>query len=128
MNMTSRRRIALAFATAVVGAGLAVAPTASAAPAQSVQNVHAAAFYCGWYDGNALTKAGQTGAAAVARIKEVQCLINVNTSYPTYLDPDGKFGTLTYNAVTSVQRHAGISDDGQVGSVTWSKLRAGVWW
>ncbi|WP_200301046.1 peptidoglycan-binding domain-containing protein [Streptomyces adelaidensis] len=126
--MTSRRRIALAFTTAVVGAGLAVAPTASAAPAQSAQNVQAAAFSCGYYSGTALTKANQTGAAAAARIKEVQCLINYNTSYPTWLNEDGDFGTATYNAVRSVQSHAGISVDGQVGSVTWGKLRAGVWW
>ncbi|MFD7426234.1 peptidoglycan-binding protein [Streptomyces sp. NPDC059818] len=128
MNMTTRRQIALAFATAVIGAGLAVAPTASAAPTASVQGVHAAAYSCGYYSGTALTKSGQTGTAAKARIKEVQCLINLNTSYPTWLDVDGQFGAATYKAVKSVQSHAKVSSDGEVGSVTWGKLRAGVWW
>ncbi|MFE0105239.1 peptidoglycan-binding protein [Streptomyces sp. NPDC059009] len=124
--MITRKRIALAVATAALGSGLAVAPavSATAAPAPGVH----AAYSCGYYNGTALTKAGQTGSAAKKRIKEVQCLINANTSYPTLLNEDGKFGTKTYNAVKKVQSKAHISVDGQVGKNTWKKLRAGVWW
>ncbi|MGA4850771.1 peptidoglycan-binding domain-containing protein [Streptomyces sp. G5(2025)] len=123
--MIVRKRIALAVATAALGSGLALAPAATAAPAP--QEV-GAAYSCGYYNGTALTKSGQTGSAAVKRIKEVQCLINRNTSYPTILGVDGKFGTKTYNAVKTVQKKARISVDGQVGKNTWAKLRAGVWW
>ncbi|MGV9879398.1 peptidoglycan-binding domain-containing protein [Streptomyces sp. NPDC003006] len=125
--MIIRKRLALAVATAALGSGLAIAPAATAAPAPAPQDV-GAAYSCGYYNGTALTKAGQTGSAAVKRIKEVQCLINRNTSYPTILGVDGKFGTKTYNAVKTVQKKAGISVDGQVGKNTWAKLRAGVWW
>ncbi|MEV0320146.1 peptidoglycan-binding domain-containing protein [Streptomyces sp. NPDC050658] len=129
--MNVRKRIALAAGTAVLGGGLALgsAAGATAAPAgQGVQAEARAGTYCGYYDGNALTKAGQTGSAAAKRIKEVQCLININTSYMPLLAKDGKFGTKTYNAVVKVQQKAHISDDGQVGKNTWKKLRAGVWW
>ncbi|MEV5238909.1 peptidoglycan-binding domain-containing protein [Streptomyces cinnamoneus] len=127
--MNVRKRIALATATVALGTGLAVAPAAGAfATTGSTATVQKAAASCGYYNGNALTKAGQTGAAARERIKEVQCLINVNTSYPKWLDVDGSFGQETYKAVVKVQQKARISDDGEVGRDTWAKLRAGVRW
>lgn len=129
--MNARKRIALAAFSAVLGSGLALgsAGGATASPAeQSVRADTRAGVYCGYYNGNALTKAGQTSSAAKKRIKEVQCLINVNTSYPTVLGVDGKFGNKTYNAVVKVQQKARISDDGQVGKNTWKKLRNGVFW
>ncbi|MFI9236160.1 peptidoglycan-binding protein [Streptomyces sp. NPDC053079] len=127
--MNVRKRIALATATVALGTGLAVAPAAGAfATTGSTATVQKAAASCGYYSGNALTKAGQTGGAARERIKEVQCLININTSYPKWLDVDGKFGQETYKAVVKVQQKARISDDGEVGKNTWAKLRAGVRW
>ncbi|WP_158709394.1 MULTISPECIES: peptidoglycan-binding domain-containing protein [unclassified Streptomyces] len=130
--MKTRKRMALAVTTAALGAGLALAPAASAAPASAAHSTAAASASCGYYNGTALTKAGQTGSAARARIREVQCLINVNTAYPTILDEDGAFGTKTYNAVLTVQKkaypHTSSEWDGQVGPHTWAKLRAGVWW
>ncbi|MEV5357030.1 peptidoglycan-binding protein [Streptomyces sp. NPDC052693] len=129
--MTIRKRIAFAAAVTALGTGLAVAPAAHAASTHSVQQAAVKAS-CNHYSGTALTKAGQTGSAAAKRIREVQCLININTSYPTVLEVDGKFGTKTYNAVVSVQKHAFPNDssqwDGQVGTKTWAKLRSGVWW
>ncbi|MFD3775340.1 peptidoglycan-binding protein [Streptomyces sp. NPDC058612] len=127
--MNLRKQIMVTVAAAVLGSGLAfggaasAADTASAAPAE--QRV---AHSCGYYGGTTLTKTGQTGSDAVKRIKQVQCLINQNTSYPTWLAEDGQFGQATYDAVRAVQRKAKISDDGQVGTNTWGKLRAGVWW
>ncbi|WP_327303130.1 peptidoglycan-binding domain-containing protein [Streptomyces sp. NBC_01298] len=123
--MNLRKQIMVTVATAVLGGGLALGGVASAAPVPSEQS---AAYTCNYYSGTALTTTGQTGSEAVKRIKQVQCLINQNTSYPTWLTEDGQFGSATYNAVKSVQSHAGISVDGQVGPNTWSKLRAGVWW
>ncbi|WP_447037891.1 peptidoglycan-binding domain-containing protein [Streptomyces sp. DSM 118878] len=128
--MITRKRIGLAVATAALGSGLAIAPAATAAPSATAPAAQdsRAAYSCGYYSGTALTKSGQTGAAAKKRIKEVQCLINRNTSYPTILGVDGQFGTKTYNAVKTVQKKARISVDGQVGKNTWAKLRGGVWW
>lgn len=123
--MNLRKQIMVTVATAVLGSGLAFGGAANAASAPSEQRV---AHTCNYYSGTTLTKTGQTGADAVKRIKQVQCLINQNTSYPTWLAEDGQFGSATYNAVRSVQSHAGISVDGQVGTNTWSKLRSGVWW
>ncbi|MGW1028056.1 peptidoglycan-binding domain-containing protein [Streptomyces sp. NPDC002577] len=131
--MIARKRFALAAATVALGTGLALsgpaagATTPQKAPASAGQEA-GARYSCGYYNGTKLTKAGQTGAAAKQRIKEVQCLINYNTSYPTWLEADGKFGQKTYTAVKKVQQEAGISVDGQVGPHTWAKLRAGVWW
>lgn len=39
---------------------------------------------------------------------------------------DGIFGDLTRQAVVAIQKVAGVSRDGIVGPVTWSKLNAGV--
>jgi peptidoglycan hydrolase-like protein with peptidoglycan-binding domain len=129
--MNVRKRIALAAAVAALGTGLAVAPAASAAQAPAAREAGVRAS-CGHYSGTALTKSGQTGSAAEKRIKEVQCLIDISTSYPTWLDEDGKFGTKTYNAVVAAQKHAFPDSpgewDGQVGAKTWAKLRSGVWW
>jgi peptidoglycan hydrolase-like protein with peptidoglycan-binding domain len=131
MTVSTRKRMALAVTTMALGAGLAVAPAANAAPAHTAQNV-GAGYSCGYYSGTKLTKSGQTGSAARARIKEVQCLIDWNTSYPKYLSVDGKFGTKTYKGVLAVQKkafpHTRSEWDGQVGKHTWAKLRAGVWW
>jgi hypothetical protein len=132
--MNTRKRLALAAATAALGSGLALSgPAAGAVAAQQNDAVSArqelgAQYSCGYYNGTRLTKAGQTGSAAQKRIKEVQCLINYYTSYPIWLAEDGKFGQKTYTAVKKVQQKAGISVDGQVGPQTWAKLRAGVWW
>ncbi|MEV2255780.1 peptidoglycan-binding domain-containing protein [Streptomyces sp. NPDC050147] len=129
--MNVRKRLALAATTAVLGSGLALGSAAGATASPAEQGVRAdvrPSYSCGYYNGTALTKAGQTGSAAKKRIKEVQCLINRNTSYPTILGVDGKFGNKTYKAVVKVQQKARISDDGQVGKNTWKKLRNGVFW
>ncbi len=39
---------------------------------------------------------------------------------------DGHFGALTQQAVYAIQKAAGITRDGTVGAVTWSKVNAGV--
>jgi peptidoglycan hydrolase-like protein with peptidoglycan-binding domain len=128
--MNTRKRIALGLAAVALGSGLAVGPAAGAFAAE--HTVASVPSQCGGYSGTTLTKAGQTGSDAVKRIKEVQCLINYNTSYPNWLDQDGKFGDKTYNAVIAVQKEAIPNDssqwDGQVGTKTWGKLRAGVRW
>ncbi|MCX5409357.1 peptidoglycan-binding protein [Streptomyces sp. NBC_00335] len=128
--MNLRKPIIVTLAATVLGSGLAVGGTANAAgPASATLSGQSAAAACNYYtSGTTLTKTGQTGDAAVKRIKQVQCLINYNTSYPTWLEEDGKFGQATYNAVKAVQQKAGIQVDGEVGPNTWSKLRAGVWW
>ncbi|QES48068.1 hypothetical protein DEJ50_09845 [Streptomyces venezuelae] len=126
--MNLRKQFTVAVATAVLGSGLAFAGSANAAAPSPTAAEQRVAHSCNYYGGTALTKSGQTGSAAVQRIKQVQCLINQNTSYPNWLAEDGQFGSATYNAVKSVQSHAGISVDGEVGTNTWAKLRAGVWW
>lgn len=127
--MNLRKQIMVTVATAILGGGLALGGAANAAgPASAAPAEQRVAHSCAYYGGTTLTKTGQTGSDAVKRIKQVQCLINQNTSYPTWLAEDGQFGQATYDAVRSVQSHAHISVDGQVGGNTWSKLRAGVWW
>ncbi|WP_405497350.1 peptidoglycan-binding protein [Streptomyces sp. NBC_00096] len=127
--MNLRKQIMVTVATAVLGSGLAFGGAANAAgPASAAAADQSVATTCNYYSGTALTKTGQTGSDAVKRIKQVQCLINQNTSYPTWLTEDGQFGQATYDAVRTVQGKARISVDGEVGANTWSKLRAGVRW
>lgn len=128
--MNLRKQIMVTVAATVLGSGLAFGGAANAAaPASATLSGQGAAAPCNFYPtGTTLTKTGQTGDAAVKRIKQVQCLINSNTSYPILLDVDGRFGQKTYDAVIKVQQKAKISDDGEVGVNTWGKLRAGVWW
>ncbi|WP_407840939.1 peptidoglycan-binding protein [Streptomyces sp. DSM 116496] len=128
--MNLRKQIMVTVAATVLGSGLAFGGAANAAgPASATLSGQSAAAACDYYPtGTTITRTGQTGDAAVKRIKQVQCLINYNTSYPIWLDEDGRFGQKTYDAVIKVQQKAKIADDGEVGPNTWSKLRAGVWW
>ncbi|MDL5206193.1 peptidoglycan-binding domain-containing protein [Streptomyces sp. ALI-76-A] len=54
--------------------------------------------------------------------KQVQCLINYYSGFPTWLTEDGDYGTNTYNGIKWVQRCNGLQQDGIVGSNTWSRL------
>ncbi|HSN58855.1 MAG TPA: polysaccharide deacetylase family protein, partial [Clostridiaceae bacterium] len=60
-------------------------------------------------------RVGSTGSA-VSQLQ--QALVNKGYS----LSVDGAFGPMTKNAVVSFQRNVGITADGIVGPVTWSKL------
>jgi polysaccharide deacetylase family sporulation protein PdaB len=62
-----------------------------------------------------ILRQGSTGNA----VKQLQQAL-VNKGYS--LSVDGVFGTMTQNALISFQRSVGITADGIVGPVTWSKL------
>ncbi|MFD9416909.1 peptidoglycan-binding protein [Streptomyces goshikiensis] len=65
---------------------------------------------------------GDQGAA----VKQVQCLINKVSFYPTQLVEDGVFGAATRSGVQYVQRCNRITADGIVGPDTWTKLYYGT--
>jgi peptidoglycan hydrolase-like protein with peptidoglycan-binding domain len=79
-------------------------------------------YSCGYYSGTATTREGQTGSAAVARIKEVQCLINLGY-YGNTPAVDGSFGPATLAGVKYYQGCSGITVDGIVGPNTRYQLR-----
>ncbi|GGX33108.1 peptidoglycan-binding domain-containing protein [Streptomyces chryseus] len=128
--MLVRHRVALASAAALGAVVLPVAPVAaySAEPAVSpaVSAVAPAPLvepgapaYCGYYDGNATTRRGQSGAA----VREVQCLITY-WSGGQPLAVDGIFGARTESWVVHFQDVKGLRVDGIVGPQTWAALRA----
>lgn len=63
---------------------------------------------------------GSTGTT----VRTLQTKLNANTYWCGSVD--GIFGNLTEQAVYALQKAAGITRDGIVGPVTWSKLLAGV--
>ncbi|OEJ39725.1 hypothetical protein AR457_18925 [Streptomyces agglomeratus] len=126
--MLVRHRVALASAAVLGALALSVAPAAAytAPPAAVVVAAvpvaePAAPAYCGYYDGNATTRRGQSGAA----VREVQCLIN-HWSGGQPLAVDGIFGARTESWVVHFQDVKGLRVDGIVGPQTWAALRRGV--
>ncbi|WP_051711117.1 peptidoglycan-binding domain-containing protein [Streptomyces sp. NRRL S-350] len=103
---------ALAVTGLILGGGIATAGTASAATPNSS---------CSQYStSEPLLKAGATGDA----VKALQCELNlsINPSDGYGLDRDGVFGQATLRAVQKFQACTGLSPDGEVGPLTWSKL------
>ncbi|WP_037682855.1 peptidoglycan-binding domain-containing protein [Streptomyces cellulosae] len=109
-------RLALLCSTVVLAAGgtLAGATSASAvAPAES---------NCNYISDSSrpTVRPGDKGNA----VRQVQCLINFYSAYPTLLDVDGDYGQNTARGVYWVQTCNGTTGgaDGIVGSSTWSRL------
>ncbi|MFI6765489.1 peptidoglycan-binding protein [Streptomyces sp. NPDC050355] len=105
----------LLLATAPTAAH-AAAPAASPVPAAAPQQVRG---HCGYYDGQAITRRGDTGDG----VREIQCLINY-WSGRSVLDGDGDFGPQTESWVAHFQDVRGLLPDGVVGPQTWKSLRA----
>lgn len=125
--MNVRRSLAVAAATAaLVGGGVAVSPTASAAASCQKTTI---GWYCGHYyqspGSSPLLSQGSRGAA----VREVQHLIDSTTAYYAYhnqqLSIDGDFGPRTRAAVRWFQKeYMGAGEaDGIVGPKTWKELR-----
>ncbi|WP_424644649.1 peptidoglycan-binding domain-containing protein [Embleya sp. AB8] len=110
--------------TAALGSTASAVGQASAAPTLPAGGP---GYSCGFYNGTEWTGAGQTGPAAVARIKEVQCLINLGAYTPStgnsQLYVDGNYDQSTYRAVEWYQRCSHIGSSGQVDAATWYQLR-----
>ncbi|MFE2918344.1 peptidoglycan-binding protein [Kitasatospora indigofera] len=104
---------AVALAALLGGAGLAVAPTASAA----------SSGYCSWTytSSEPQLSYGDSGVA----VQALQCQLNADMR-DTHLVVDGKFGGLTYNAVVKFQGCAHLTKDGIVGPNTWRELNAHI--
>lgn len=124
--MLVRHRVALASAAVLGALTLSVAPVAAYSAPPAVAAVApvpvaepAAPAYCGYYDGNATTRRGQSGAV----VREVQCLIN-HRSGGQPLSVDGIFGARTESWVVHFQDVHGLRVDGIVGPQTWAALRA----
>ncbi|MFE0192411.1 peptidoglycan-binding protein [Streptomyces sp. NPDC058989] len=100
---------------ATAPAAHAVAP-ASPSPAAAPQQARG---HCGYYDGQATTRRGDSGDG----VREVQCLINY-WSGRSVLDGDGDFGPQTESWVAHFQDVHGLLADGVVGPQTWKALRA----
>ncbi|MEV6393650.1 peptidoglycan-binding domain-containing protein [Streptomyces sp. NPDC051907] len=121
--MLMRQRTAVAAVTMLAGLMLAMTPgvaysaTSAAAPAVAV--MPAAPAYCGYYDGSATTRRGDTGD----RVREIQCLINYWAG-GNAIAVDGAFGPRTESWVVHFQDVNGLQVDGVVGPQTWGALRA----
>jgi peptidoglycan hydrolase-like protein with peptidoglycan-binding domain len=57
-------------------------------------------------------------------VRQVQCLINFYSNYPTWIDVDGDYGQKTASGIFYVQTCNGTTGgaDGIVGTSTWSRL------
>ncbi|MFI9721929.1 peptidoglycan-binding protein [Streptomyces sp. NPDC052396] len=119
MKQRSSLRLAAATAAVALGTlclGAAPAPAATARPAGS--QAPANNYGCAYYYGHALTEYGDRGP----RVRQVQCLL----SKWSLMDPsevDGIFGGHTRDVVRGFQQENDLSPDGQVGVLTWARLR-----
>jgi hypothetical protein len=131
----SLRRLTVVGAVAVLstvgGSFLAGAAPASAAPGASkaaVVSPNDTYGSCNYVnDWDRPTKrygAGLPPRAPDAYVKQIQCLINVGSTYPQWLTVDGQFGSRTDAAVHWVQNcnHTTGGSDGVVGQWTWLDL------
>ncbi|UNO41455.1 peptidoglycan-binding domain-containing protein [Streptomyces sp. MST-110588] len=122
-TMHTPRRSTVRAATVLTGLLLALTPTVAhaAAPkaAPATTSTLSAAAYCGYYDGNATTRRGDTGD----RVREIQCVIN-HWSGQQALAVDGVFGPRVESWVVYFQDVNGLRVDGIVGPQTWAALRA----
>ncbi|MCX5602237.1 peptidoglycan-binding protein [Streptomyces phaeochromogenes] len=109
------RRLALLCSTAVLalGGSLAVAPSASAAVAET---------NCNYISDTArpTVRPNDEGNA----VRQVQCLINYYSKYSDWLDVDGDYGQATARGVYYVQTCNATDGgaDGIVGPSTWNRL------
>ncbi|MGW1888104.1 peptidoglycan-binding domain-containing protein [Streptomyces sp. NPDC001970] len=107
----------VAAAVAALSLGGLVAPTAAHADTYSECN-----YVNDW--NRPTLKKGPYNSSTAAAVKQIQCLINVGSTYPTWLSVDGEFGPATDAAVRWVQNcnrtPGGV--DGVVGSNTWLDL------
>lgn len=120
--MLTRHRVALATAAVLGALVMSAAPAAAhspqaAAPVSAVQLAPPA--YCGYYDGTATTRSGDSGN----QVREVQCLINYWAGYDA-IAIDGDFGPRTESWIVHYQDVNGLQVDGIVGPQTWDALRA----
>ncbi len=132
--MNRVQRVVLASAAAVLGSGLALAPSAhaaTAAPAASYQCTGLKSQYhwqtmadgsMGWTAGfsrtmTAIVGSGSHGSATA----EAQCMLVGWHCTPGAVD--GTYGPNTRGAIIAFQRKNGLADDGVVGPNTWRKLR-----
>jgi peptidoglycan hydrolase-like protein with peptidoglycan-binding domain len=130
----SLRRLAVVGAVTVlgtVGASLFVgaapagaAPTAAKVPVVSTNSTYSQCNNVG--DGDRPTKRQGAGLpnGNDAYVRQIQCLINVGSTYPIWLTVDGQFGPKTDAAVRWVQNcnHTTGGADGVVGQWTWLDL------
>lgn len=68
-------------------------------------------------------KDANKGGDKGTQVKSLQALLNAKNN--AGLDTDGSFGGKTDSAVRAYQQKMGLTNDGQVGSKTWSKLLKG---
>ncbi|MDF3290315.1 MULTISPECIES: peptidoglycan-binding domain-containing protein [Streptomyces] len=132
--MNRAQRVVLASAAAVLGSGLAIAPTAHAATEAPAASYHCTGLKSqyswqtmadgssGWTAGfsrtmTAIVGSGSQGSATA----EAQCMLVGWHCKPGTVD--GIYGANTRSAVVAFQRKNGLADDGVVGPNTWRKLR-----
>ncbi|MFD7641352.1 peptidoglycan-binding protein [Kitasatospora sp. NPDC059795] len=111
-----RNRIGMLL-VGVVSASLALSGVASAAPAVASPRAFAGCNYVSSSYRPTLS-IGSTGDA----VNQVECLINYNSSYESWLNEDGVFDEKTARAVTYLQACNGIGGNGTVDARTWDKL------
>ncbi|WP_405818404.1 peptidoglycan-binding protein [Streptomyces sp. NBC_01390] len=108
-------RSALLLGTLALAAGgvLAGAPSAGATAAES---------NCNYIPDSARPEVNRGDKGD--NVRQVQCLINFYSKYPTYIDVDGDYGQKTAAGIYYVQTCNGTTGgaDGIVGPSTWSRL------
>lgn len=119
-NKTVRRSVGVGVA--VLAAVVAV-PLVGASPAFAA-DTYGSCNYVGDWDRPVKKKGAGLSGSPDAYVKQIQCLINIGSKYPTYLTVDGRFGSGTDAAVRWVQscNQTAGGVDGVVGSNTWLDL------
>ncbi|MFD9910057.1 peptidoglycan-binding protein [Streptomyces sp. NPDC059063] len=118
------KRLATAAASValVAGGALAAAPSAAAGPADAAGPASVREPNCNYISDSArpTIRPNDRGDA----VRQIQCLINVYSKYPYYLEVDGRYGENTYAGVGYVQRCNGTAGgvDHIVGRSTWYRL------
>ncbi|MEV0039501.1 peptidoglycan-binding domain-containing protein [Streptomyces sp. NPDC050804] len=133
--MRKKRRLRAFAATgalvaALLGTGVAVAPTASAAlyTCTKAGNIVYPSYYLrmpvnsgGAGEVDCLLPVGSTGPAVAALQR------TLNRCYSAGLEVDGVYGALTKAAVARAQRGAGVTADGVYGPYTAANIRHATW-
>jgi peptidoglycan hydrolase-like protein with peptidoglycan-binding domain len=113
--------LALAGLPVVVGSGVATAAPVNR-PAGTVQPDDGIPTNCNFTSSQPPLHRGSSGAA----VRQAQCYLNdsINPAHRTPLVVDGDYGSKTEATVEFFQRCVGIDDDGEIGPVTWPRLKA----
>lgn len=122
----ARKWLVSAAAVLALGGGLAVLPATAASAAYSCDyDISASGYwYAGHYTGTTV-QPSTTGVSAAGI--EAQCLLKFRGYNPGTID--GVFGSNSRAAALKFQKrmnsvhHAGLTEDGKIGSNTWPYLR-----